>query len=395
MKGFTTPEDLIARPADFVKVSQGEVKRIVSLRSSGSTGPAKRLYFTAGDLERTIEFFRSGMAHIARPGDRVAACIGSLSPDGLGRLLEEGLRRLGTEPLLLGAVQDYGETVSALRAFRPHTIVGLPVQVRRLCLLAPELRPRTVLLSGDYPADSLRKTLERLWGCTVFDHYGMTESGLGFAVQCPALEGRHVRGDELEVEILEPGTDRVLPVGQWGEIVFTTLRREAMPLRRYRTGDYGRLLPGVCPCGYAEPRLDKVLGRLTERVKPISIYALDEALLGWDELYDYAASLEGGRLIVTADLAPGAELSEISRRLEGLWPGDRLEARAGTVPPGTAKRAVEIKSETGDSSQCSSCPRGKYPPFFGITAFSPPLRPCRSCSGTTMRARGRIPGRSG
>ena len=340
MKGFTTPEDLIARPADFVKVSQGEVKRIVSLRSSGSTGPAKRLYFTAGDLERTIEFFRSGMAHIARPGDRAAACIGSLSPDGLGRLLEEGLRRLGTEPLLLGAVRDYGETVSALRAFRPHTIVGLPVQVRRLCLLAPELRPRTVLLSGDYPAESLRETLERIWGCTVFDHYGMTESGLGFAVQCPALEGRHVRGDELEVEILEPGTDRVLPVGEWGEIVFTTLRREAMPLRRYRTGDYGRLLPGVCPCGYAGPRLDKVLGRLTERAKPISIYTLDEALLGWDELYDYAASLEGGRLTIVADLAPGGELEEVARRLEGLWPGDRLEVRTGTVPPGTAKRAV-------------------------------------------------------
>ncbi len=353
MKGFTTPEDLIARPADFVQVSQEEVKRIVSLRSSGSTGPAKRLFFSAGDLERTIEFFRSGMAHIARPGDRVAACIGSLSPDGLGRLLEEGLRRLGTEPLLLGAVQNYGETVSALRGFRPHTIVGLPVQIRRLCLTAPELRPRTVLLSGDYLAESLRSTLERIWGCAVFDHYGMTESGLGFAVQCPALEGRHIRGDELEVEIVEPGTDRVLPVGQWGEIVFTTLRREAMPLRRYRTGDYGRLLPGVCPCGYTGPRLDRVLGRLAERAKPISIYTLDERLMGWDELYDYAASLEGGRLTLTADLAPGGSLRELARRLEGLWPRDKLVLLEGTVSPSAAKRAVAVKSETGGSQPCS------------------------------------------
>ncbi|MBR5702570.1 MAG: hypothetical protein IKX47_08880, partial [Oscillospiraceae bacterium] len=110
-------------------------------------------------------------------------------------------------------------------------------------------------------------------------------------------------------------------------------------------GDYGRLLPGVCPCGYAGPRLDKVLGRLTERAKPISIYTLDEALLGWDELYDYAASLEGGRLTIVADLAPGGELSEIPRRLAGLWPGERLEVRLGTVAPGTAKRAVG----------CSSC----------------------------------------
>ncbi len=343
MKGFTTPEDLERHGADYVRVSGSAVQRIVTLRSSGSTGPAKRLYFTAGDLERTVEFFREGMTHICRPGDRVAACIGSLSPDGLGRLLEEGLRRMGAEPLLLGVVRDYGETAKALADFQPHTVVGLPVQVRRLCLLRPDLKPRTVLLSGDYLADSLRGLVSRIWGCAVFDHYGLTESGLGFAVQCPALEGLHVRADELSVEIVEPGTDRVLPEGEWGEIVFTTLRREAMPLRRYRTGDCGRLLPGVCACGYAGQRLDRVLGRLTEREKPVSIYALDEALLGWEGLYDYAASLDGERLRVTADLAPGTELGEVTRRLEGVWPADQLEVRAGAVPPGTAKRAVRME----------------------------------------------------
>lgn len=343
MRGFTTPEDLAARPGDFVQVTGQEIKRIVTLRTSGSTGPAKRLYFSSGDLERTVEFFREGMGHICRPGDRVAACIGSLSPDGVGRLLEEGLRRLGAVPLLLGAVRDYGETVSALRDFRPHTLVGLPVQVRRLCLLAPELRPRTVLLSGDYPAESLRLTLERRWDCQVFDHYGMTESGMGFAVQCPALEGRHVRNDELSVEIVEPGTDRVLPVGEWGEIVFTTLRREAMPLRRYRTGDYGRLLPGACPCGYTGQRLDRVLGRLTERGKPVSIYALDEALLGWDGLYDYAASLAGGRLRLRLDLAAGHGPEEALPLLAGVWPADRLDLEVGEVPPSAAKRAVRME----------------------------------------------------
>ena len=88
-----------------------------------------------------------------------------------------------------------------------------------------------------------------------------------------------------------------------------------------------------------------LVGRLTERAKPISVYTLDEALFGWDGLYDYAASLEGGRLMVTADLAPGAELSEVTRRLEGLWPGDRLEVRRGTVSPGAAKRAVRTEGE--------------------------------------------------
>ena len=343
MRGFTTAEDLAARPGDYVKVTGAEIKRIVTLRTSGSTGKAKRLFFTAGDLERTVEFFREGMGHICRPGDRVAACIGSRSPDGLGRLLEEGLRRLGAEPLLLGAVEDYGETAEALRAFRPHTIVGLPVQVRRLCLLAPELGPRTVLLSGDYLAESLRGTLAQIWGCAVFDHYGLTESGLGFAVQCPALEGRHVRCDELAVEIVEPGTDRVLPPGEWGEIVFSTLQREAMPLTRYRTGDYGRLLPGVCPCGFTGQRLDRVLGRLTERGKPVSVYTLDEALLGWDGVYDYASSLKGGRLKLRLDLAEGCAPEDALPLLAGIWPRDRLDLEAGPVPPGTVKRAVETE----------------------------------------------------
>lgn len=347
MTGFTTAEDIADHGYRYVKAGAGEIARIVTLETSGSTGKRKRLYFTEGDLRRTADFFRDGMGDICSPGDRVAILLGSDAPGGLGRLLEEGLRELGARPNLLCLPTDYGDTAQALRALRPDCLVGLPVQIRKLALLVPELRPKSVLLSGDYVSEAGRETVSRLWRTKVFSHYGLTESGLGFAVQCPALEGRHIRGDELEVEILEPGTDRVLPVGEWGEIVFTTLRREAMPLRRYRTGDYGRLLPGVCPCGYAGPRLDRVLGRLTERAKPISIYTLDEALLGRDELYDYAASLEGGRLTITADLAPGGELSEVARRMEGLWPRDRLKVRTGSVSPGTAKRAVEADGGHG------------------------------------------------
>jgi phenylacetate-coenzyme A ligase PaaK-like adenylate-forming protein len=342
VKGFTTPEDLMAHGWDYLRVPGDKVQRVVTLRTSGSTGPAKKLYFTAGDLERTIEYFRTGMAWISRPGDRVAVCMGSLSPDGLGRLLEEGLRRLGAEPMLLGFVKNYDETAAALRELRPDTVVGLPVQVRRLALLAPGLRPRTVLLSGDYVSLAVRDTVARIWETKVFDHYGLTESGLGFAVQCPELLGMHIREDELQVEIVEPGSGRVLPEGEWGEIVFTTLRREAMPLRRYRTGDWGRLLPGTCPCGRPGPRLDRVLGRITERSKPISIYTLDEILLREDGIRDYAAALEGDRLRVTLDLAPGLTPEEIGSRLADLWPPERLCPEAGAVPPGTAKRSVEI-----------------------------------------------------
>lgn len=335
--GFTTAEDLIRRGPDLVRVGAAEVRRIVTLPTSGSTGERKRLYFTEGDLRRTAEFFRDGMAPICPPGSRAVILLGSISPDGLGRLLESGLRDLGAEPTLLGFPEDYTEAAAALRELRPDTVIGLPVQVRKLALLAPELRPRSVLLSGDYVADAVRCTITRVWKTAVFSHYGLTESGFGFAVQCPCLQGHHIREDELSVEIIDPDTDEVLPEGAWGEIVFTTLRREAMPLRRYRTGDISRLLPGVCPCGRPGPRLDRVLGRLEEMKKPVSIYALDEALLGADELLDYAAASDGEVLTITAE---GGYPPDIAARLRIAFPGKRIRVHSGSIPPSAKKRMI-------------------------------------------------------
>ena len=337
-EGFTTPEDLASHGRDYVQVGAGEIQRIVTLSTSGSTGAGKRLYFTAGDLQRTKDFFRDGMRWLCSTGDKVAILLGSPSPDGVGRLLEEGLRELGAEPSLLCLPRDYGETAAALRALRPDSLVGLPVMVRRLALMTPELRPKTVLLSADYVSLAAVETITRLWGTKVFSHYGLTESGLGFAVQCPLLLGQHIRASELQVEIVDPDTGENLPEGQWGEIVFTTLRREAMPLKRYRTGDISRLLPGDCPCGTPGPRLDRVLGRISELRKPVSIYDLDEVLLRWDEVLDYEASLDGGLLTVTAE---GGEPGKLRALLAEKWPELTVEVIPGVIPPSAQKRMVK------------------------------------------------------
>ncbi len=339
MRGeFTTAEDLAEHGYDYVRVDAGSIQRVVTLSTSGSTGAGKRLYFTAGDLQRTKDFFRDGMRWLCSPGDKVAILLGSPSPDGLGRLLEEGLRELGAEPSLLGLPRDYGETAAALRALRPDTLVGPPVMVRRLALTTPELRPKTVLLSADYVSLAAAETIGRLWRTKVFSHYGLTESGLGFAVQCPLLLGQHIRADELQVEIVDPDTGESLPEGQWGEIVFTTLRREAMPLRRYRTGDISRLLPGDCPCGTPGPRLDRVLGRVAERRKAMNIYDLDELLLWEDALLDYEASFREGRLTVTAE---GGEPEKLRALLAEKWPEFSVEVIPGVIPPSAQKRMVK------------------------------------------------------
>ncbi len=336
---FATPEDLVSHGKDYVQVGAGEIRRIVTLSSSGSTGERKRLYFTEGDLLRTRDFFRDGMRGICRPGDRVAILMGSASPDGLGDLLKSGLEEMGAYPSLLCLPKDYEETAEALRKLEPDCLVGLPVQVRKLALLVPQLRPRSVLLSGDYVSEASRRTVTRIWDTKVFSHYGLTESGLGFAVQCPLLLGHHIRSDEFQAEIVDPDSGAVLPEGEWGEIVFTTLRREAMPLRRYRTGDLSRLLPGVCPCGKPGPRLDRILGRISELGKPVSIYALDEALLDLDEVLDFEASLDGGTLTVTLE---GRVTERIEERLRAACPGLELRLRNGRIPPSAQKRIIRM-----------------------------------------------------
>ena len=335
---FTGAADIIERGEDMICVPAASVQRIVSLRTSGTSGPWKRLHFTAADLEQTVAFFQVGMGYMCAPGDRVMICMPGVAEDGVGQLLAKGLRRLGAEPLLFGPITDYEAAADFLRRQHPHTIAGIPAQVRRLCLTAPESPPVNVLLSTDRVSPVLRRTIERIWSCQVFEHYGLTESGLGCAVECPAHDGLHLRHDALYVEIVDHETGGPLPAGEWGEIVLTTLGRRAMPLLRYRTGDKGRLLDHTCGCGCRLPRLDTVAGRFRELARPYSVYELDDLLLAEDRVLDYTASLQGMelRLEVAGDAALARSLAAQT------WPELKItvESGPGFRTKGTAKRAL-------------------------------------------------------
>lgn len=335
---FTTAEDIMERGNELICVPASRVQRIVSLRSSGTEGPWKRLHFSANDLEQTVAFFAQGMKHLCAPGDSVMICMPGIAEDGIGQLLAQGLERLGAEPLLYGPIDNYGQAAAYLRQACPHTVVGIPAQMRRLALAAPDSAPVNVLLSADRIGPQLRRTIERVWGCEVFEHYGLTESGLGGAVECPSHQGLHIRHDALYMEIVEPDGDRPLPPGSWGEIVLTTLNREAMPLLRYRTGDMGRLLTGPCGCGSLLPRLDSIKGRLKELSHPLSIYALDDILLADDSILDYSAQWRGDLLCFRV-----AGDEETARALlQRSFPGQAVEVAPGPgfLSTGTRKRSI-------------------------------------------------------
>lgn len=186
------------------------------------------------------------------------------TPDGLGDLLARGLRRFGAEPLVYGYLRDLKDAAACALEQQPHCLVGVPRQVLALAEFCPQLRPRTVLLSADNVPDRLRRRLSGLWQTEVFSHWGMRETGLGGAVECPAHSGHHLRHADLLVEIIDPQSGQRLPDGEWGEIVISTLNREAMPLLRYRTGDFSRLLAAPCGCGSPLKRLDAIEGHKIE-----------------------------------------------------------------------------------------------------------------------------------
>lgn len=286
---FTDAATLLEQGKAMLCVHADAIRRIVSLQSSGTSGKMKRLYFSEKDLEHTVCFFAEGMSLLCSSGDAVGIFFPGETPDGLGNLLSRGLRRIGASPFSC-VTGDRQELAELLRKARPDVLVGMPRQIRMAAVLVPELRPRSVLLSADYVSDSVRSYIENIWECQVFEHYGMTELCYGGAVESPARDGMLVRRDAIRMEIIEPVTGIPLADGETGEIVITTLQREAMPLIRYRTGDIGMMRDG---------RLIYVAGRTDDRLMP----ALDELLAACSEVIDYSLSKDARKRCVTLHVA--------------------------------------------------------------------------------------------
>jgi phenylacetate-CoA ligase len=302
---FTTPSDLATDPFSFLTVRQDDIARIVTLRTSGSTGEAKRLFFTEGDLELTVDFFHHGMSTLVRPGQRVAVLLPGERPDSVGDLLARGLRRMDVHALLYGPVMDPVHAAEAIASFGAHCLVGIPTQVLAVARSRPGAAIgkgsiESILLSTDYVPRAIAETLEEVWGCRVFNHYGMTEMGLGGGVECEALDGYHLREADLYFEVVDHETGEPCPDGAMGEVVFTTLTRQGMPLIRYRTGDIARIIPQPCPCGSVLRRMERVRGRWDSAVRlgpecTLTLSDMDEALFRLPGLLDYRANLSKGR----------------------------------------------------------------------------------------------------
>ena len=287
---FTTDEDLAHHAPGLLLCSQAEIRRVLSDATSGTTGAAKRVFYTEGDCEHTIELFMAGLGELIFPGSVTMICFPFSGPHGLGELIAEAIERLGARPLKLGAGLSYGEFAKLLERERPDTFVGMPVQLLSLLRVCGRGSLRRALVSGDACPDAVLRGCEAILQSRLFPHYGSREMALGGAICCSAHEGMHLRENHVIAEIVDE-QGRPLPPGERGELVITTIGMEAMPLIRYRTGDYTRVIPGKCPCGSEVLRLDTV-----RRKETAELAALDETLFSLPFVCDYRAERRNGRL---------------------------------------------------------------------------------------------------
>lgn len=372
---FTTAADIADTPFRFLAVSQDDISKIVTLHTSGSTGASKRIFFTDADMELTRDFFHHGMSTLVQPGQRTVVLLPGEKPNSIGDLLKQSLHRMDVDTLVYGPVADPRHAAETIASFGAHCIVGIPTQVLAVASTRQgteigKYRIESLLLTTDYVPKALAETLKQLWECRVYTHYGMTEMGFGGGVECDALDGYHLREADLYFEVVDPDTGEPCPEGASGEIVFTTLTRQGMPLIRYRTGDTARMITTPCPCGSHLKRIGYAEGRKAGTVRlgsggVLKITEMDEAMFGIRGLLDYRANVSTtseGTFTLHVDVhrseTGGPTHEDVLKALDGMDtiqqsianrclqpPTVQFSERGRWVTNGAAKRKIFFSNE--------------------------------------------------
>ncbi len=274
-------------PFPLLSVPLEKVVRIHS--SSGTTGKRKILAYTKKDIQDWTDFFARAfhMAGIG-PEDRVQIAVGyGLWTAGAG--FQAGCEEVGAMAIPVGPgnlelqckfLQDMASTCLCCTSSMA-LLLGEEINRRGL---RDKINIHTIIQGSERCSDSMRKAILEHFGARhLFDITGLTELyGPGPGIDCKEHEGIHYWADYYILEILDPDTLEPVEDGQIGEMVVTTLRKEASPLIRYRTRDLTRRISGPCPCGSIFPRHDRILGRSDDMIifRGVNIYPgqIDEIL---------------------------------------------------------------------------------------------------------------------
>lgn len=237
--------------------------------SSGTTGKPTTVGYTRSDIAMWAQTCARALACAgATENDIVQVAYGyGLFTGGLGAHYAAELIGAAVIPISgsntrrqLMLMQDFGTTVLCCT---PSFALYVWDVAQRLELDVTKFPLRVGVFGAEPWSEAMRKDIERKWNIKACDIYGLSEI-IGPGVSCECIEaqaGLHINDDHFLPEIIDPDTGEVLPEGEWGELVITTLTKEAFPLIRYRTGDITRLITEPCVCGRTNTRMDRVTGR--------------------------------------------------------------------------------------------------------------------------------------
>ncbi|MFV0516563.1 MAG: phenylacetate--CoA ligase family protein [Aminipila sp.] len=264
---FTTKKDLRDNyPFGLCATPESQFVRIHA--SSGTTGKPTAVPYTRKDLENFSECVARAICCAGGTNkDVIQIAYGyGLFTGGLG--LHDGATKLGAGVIPISGgntrnqltlMKDFKSTILACT---PSYAMYLAESLQSLDIKAEDLSLRIGIFGAEPWSDEMRKKIEKGLGLTAYDIYGLSEiMGPGVAMSCSAQNGLHVAEDHFYPEILKPDTLEPLQDGKVGELVFTHLTKEAMPLLRYRTRDLSTITHEACSCGRTNARMGKILGR--------------------------------------------------------------------------------------------------------------------------------------
>lgn len=329
---FTTKVDLRDNyPFGLFAVPKKEVVRVHA--SSGTTGKPIVVGYTAYDMDAwTGCVARMAAAAGVTPHDTAQICFSyGLFTGGFG--LHYGLERLGvtvipisggnTEKQLM-IMQDFGTTTLIST---PSYSLYIAEVAEKMGIDMKKMKLRVGLFGGEPWSDGMRREIESRLAIMATDNYGFSEvMGPGVAGECIYANGLHIAEDQVLVETIDPDTGEVLPPGERGELVFTSLNRDACPVVRYRSKDISRIIQEPCACGRTNARMERITGRTDDMmiIRGVNVFPsqIEEVLMGIDGIgpdYQINVFRKGylDDLEVMVELRDGALLEKFSE-LENL-----------------------------------------------------------------------------
>lgn len=350
---FVQKQDLRdAYPYGMLAVPLKDIREIHM--SSGTTGIATVGAYTEHDIKIWGECFSRAVdyAH-GDENDVMQICYGyGLFTGGLGAHYGSISAGCATIPISAGNTE---RQIRILREMGPTILACTPSYAMHIADTAIEMgldpardfNLRAGIHGAEPFSDNFRRDLERKLGYRVLDIYGLTETmGPGVAIECWEQQGLHIAEDHFYPEIINPETGEVLPDGEWGELVITTLDREASPVVRYRTRDITRIIPGECPCGRTHRRIDRIHGRTDDMliIRGVNVFPsqIEDVMKTFPEMsswYQIEVDTDHRSLdIVTLKAEPNPDVD-----LDSIADIDRLQKRISAALKAALSVGVKVK----------------------------------------------------